>query len=175
MWLYTANGRGGSTGIMQPATSDLHEQSTWKLFFLGSLTYGVYAAYYCQRQTLRLNPHLAEGRNISTDLGRVIVGLNWVSLALFVMNLGVEDGHAIEPLSGFVDTAAGIAFVVWGFTMRGRINELFRSRPGEPLWFHGFWTFCFSPFYFNYKINTLVQHNMDFAVPPIAPPPPIDI
>ena len=137
----------------------LRSQSTWRLFFLGAITYIVYWAFYIRTQTKILNESLPPERKISDGLVGAVVGLNLLSLALLLPYVVVEAGHPIELLSRLADTAASISFIVWGFTARSRMNELLDARPGTAQWFHGFWTFIFSPLYFNFKINILSDSN----------------
>lgn len=138
-----------------PVLPRLREQSTWRLLGLSLITYGVYAAYYCRRQTRRLNEHLAPERRISPALPLAVIVLNWVSLALLLVYFAVEPGHPVEDVSDLADLPAGISFIVWGFAARSRMNELLHARPKELEWFHGLWTFLLTPLYFNFKVNRL--------------------
>lgn len=135
----------------------LRSESTWKLLFLGVITYGVYLAFYIKRQTLVLNDHLSVEQKISSGLVNTVIVLNLLSLAVFVPFILVDEGHPIERISSLVDAAANISIIVWGFTARNRLNSLLSSQPGTSQWFHGFWTFIFSPLYFNYKVNCLSE------------------
>ncbi len=135
----------------------LRSQSTWRLFFLGLITYAVYWAFYIRTQTRILNESLAPDRRISRGLVDTVVGLNLLSLALFVPYVFVEAGHPVELLSSLADAAANISFIFWGFAARSRMNELLNAQLGTAQWFHGFWTFLFSPLYFNFKLNVLLE------------------
>lgn len=45
--------------------------------------------------------------------------------------------------------------VVWGFMARNAVNKTFNLTKQDSQWFHGFWTFLFTPLYFNYKVNSI--------------------
>jgi len=141
---------GGSTLL-----GALRDQSTWRLVGLALVTYGVYGAYYCRRQAQVLNEFLPPEDPVSDALSGALIVTNWLSLLLFFPYLLVEEGHFLEPVSAGVDLVSNVLFIVWGFAARRRMNGLLTAQPGEPGWFHGLWTFLFSPFYFNYKVNRL--------------------
>lgn len=67
----------------------------------------------------------------------------------------VEDGHPVEKVSNLADMICGISIIVWGFKARNRMNQILDSAENDSKWFHGLWTFLFSPLYFNFKINQL--------------------
>ena len=88
-----------------------------------------------------------------------MIALNLLSLVFLVPYLLVEPGHAMEDVSDLADVPANIGFIFWGFAARGRMNRLLSAQPGENRWFHGLWTFLFSPLYFNYKVNALADEH----------------
>ena len=136
---------------------ELEDQSTWRLFGLAIITLGVYPAFYVRRQTLRLNRHLAGTEQLPMALPNLVIAFNLLGLALLVPYMLVEEGHVVESVSDLVDFLASISFVVWGFAARSRLNRLLAAQPGQAQWSHGLWTFLFSPFYFNYKVNCLLH------------------
>ncbi len=141
--------------MLHQAFRDLREQSTWRLLFLIVVTYGVYGAYYCQRQSHILNKNFVSSRQISDHFSRTMIMLNWANLLLFVPYQLVEPGNPIEFVSEVVNSCSLVLFIVWGFMARDRLNELLQANPGDDSWSHGLWTFLFSPLYNNYKVNTL--------------------
>jgi len=134
---------------------ELKNQSTWRLFFLTVVTFGVYSAHYIRRQTNILNKSLSEDDQISSWFIGAILFLSYASLALLVPSLLAENGHDIEGVANSLDRIGNIAFVIWAFKARNRMNTILQSVSGSRNWFHGLWTFLFGVMYFNYKVNKL--------------------
>lgn len=137
--------------------SDLKYGPTVKLFVLGVVTYAVYFAHYMKRQTAFINQHCEPEERISEGLITFIMVISYLSLGLFIAYLFVDETHPIAALSGLVDFVNNVAFIVWGFKARKRMNQLLASEAGETGWFHGLWTFIFTPLYFNFKVNQLSE------------------
>lgn len=135
------------------------ESSTWWLLGLGVITYGVYFAYYIKRQTARINEETDKEDNISLIFINTIFVLSYISLGLFFAYLLVDEGHPIAITSNIIDRALGIMILVWGFMARNRMNQLYETSRQDKEWFHGLWTFLFSPLYFNFKINSICEDN----------------
>ena len=76
--------------LAEPASgdifTDLRSESTWWLWFLFVFTYGVYGAHYVKRQTAVLNAHLRPPRQVSAGLVNTVLGLAYLSLALWPAN-----------------------------------------------------------------------------------------
>ena len=134
---------------------ELKYGSTWKLFALGFITYGVYLAHYIKKKTSVINDHYEGNDKISDSFVNFVIVINYISLALFFPYLFVEETHPIAVLSGLIDLICGIAFIVWGFKARNRMNEILSAQKNQNVWFHGLWTFLFTPLYFNFKVNKL--------------------
>ena len=133
----------------------LRSQSTWRLLGLGLVTYGVYFAHYVAKQTRVLNAELAPEQHIPRQVVLWTFFLQYLSLALFFGYLFVEESHPIATLSNVIDRLSFIPLLIWGFMARNRVNSACGISRTEVAWFHGLWTFLFSPLYFNYKINVL--------------------
>ena len=134
---------------------ELKYGSTWKLFGLGLITYGVYFAYYVKTKTSVINERCEVSERIPDSFVTFIIVINYLSLVLFFPYLFVEETHPIAALSSLVDSICGITFIVWGFKARNRMNAILSAQKTGNQWFHGFWTFFFTPLYFNFKINKL--------------------
>lgn len=104
-----------------------------------------------------MNAHLSPERAMSETFLMLVLNLQIVSFVLFLPYVLTPEGHWIEPISDATDLAAGLAFMVWGFRMRTRAQELFGYGSGFFVHLGGLWTFLFSPFYFNYKINQICE------------------
>jgi len=133
----------------------LKNQSTWKLLGLGVVTFGVYFAHYIKKQTDIINEHLHIDLQISKGFIISIMILSYASVALFIAYLIVDYGHPIEKVSHITDKVWAIMLVVWGFKARNRVNSHCFLISNRKNWFHGLWTFFFTPLYFNYKVNQL--------------------
>ena len=134
---------------------NLPTKNTWLLILLSIFTYFVYPAHYVKKLTARLNEEPSEAPPISTTLVWAILVLSYLSLALFVGYLAVEEDHPIARLSSIVDRICGLSFILWSFSARSRIHALLGSSKGSPQWLHGFWTFLFNVFYVNFKLARL--------------------
>ncbi len=144
---------------------NLRHQSTWKLLGLGVITYGVYFVYYIQRQSKEINAAISNNAKISSGFVNSIFIMSYASLALFIAWMFVDEGHPIKGISGLVDMIVGIMLIVWGFKARNRVNTCCDLNSESDVWFHGFWTFIFTPLYFNYKVNCILEGNVEQAVP----------
>jgi len=134
---------------------ELKSQSTWRLFGLSFITYGVYFAYYIAKQTEIINKRVDENSKISPIFVKAIFIASYASLFLFFAYCAVEEGHPIEIISNVADRIWQILVLVWSFQARNRINRNICANPGDANWFHGFWTFLFTALYINYKVNFL--------------------
>jgi len=135
---------------------ELRSQSTWRLFGLGLITLGVYYAHYCARQSRVINRYVGADA-IPTALVVTIVGLSYVSLALFFGYLFVDEGHPVAVASNVSDKLWMLSLLIWGFYARNRVNAWAGFHARDPRRIHGLWTFLFTPLHFNYKINVLNQ------------------
>jgi O-antigen/teichoic acid export membrane protein len=136
-------------------TPKLEYGSTWKLLGLGIITYAVYLAHYIKKQTGAINDNCEENERLSDSFITFIMVISYVSLGFFFAYLFVDETHPIVAISSFVDSINNVAFIVWGFKARNRMNVILSAQKGEREWFHGLWTFLFSPLYFNFKVNKL--------------------
>ena len=139
------------------AIQQFKDQGTFKLVGLGIITYGVYLAYYIKKQTARINEIIGEEERISKGFVDSIIAMSYISLILFFAYLEVDDGHPVEIVSDIFERVLAIMLIIWGFKARNRINSAYEITTEDHEWFHGFWTFVFSPMYFNYKINCICR------------------
>ena len=139
---------------------NLKDQNTWRLLGLGIITFGVYFAHYIQKQSKVINSKLDDDK-ISKGFVNTIMIMSYISLALFVPYLLVDEGHPIEKISSLVDKIWGILLIVWGFKARNRVNSLCKLSSDSNNWFHGLWTFLFTALYFNYKVNCMLESNVE--------------
>ena len=135
--------------------SDLRSQSTWKLLGLSLITFFVYAAHYMKRQTKIINEHYEREDKISEGFITFILIVSYASLLLFIAYLFVDESHPVAKISNLVDRVSNIAYIVWGFKARNRMNIILSAEKKTKNWFHGLRTFLFSPLYFNFKVNKL--------------------
>lgn len=137
------------------------DQSTWRLLGLGIITFGVYFAYYMKRQTIKINRIIDDKAKISLGFVNVILALSYVSLLFFILFVFSSEGTPLEKLSDkmgdFTGHIVSIMTIVWGFKARNRINDFYVISKDDREWFHGLWTFFFSPLYFNYKVNKICE------------------
>ena len=137
--------------------SKLKYGSTWKLVGLCAITYGVYGAHYIKTKTSLINEECGVNGRISDSFINFIIVINYVSLALFIPYFFVEETSPIALLGDSVDLVCNVTFIVWGFMARNRMNVILSASESDGQWFHGFGTFFFSPYYFNFKVNKLSE------------------
>lgn len=142
-----------TTDQQMRAAAQLRWGSTWKLVGLTFITLGLYTGFFAVDQGRSLNSILPSNRKISDRLLLLVLNLQIAAVALFFPYIFFPEGHWIEPISDAVDLAAGVALIVWGFSMRSRINDVLGDESGFFVTGSGFLTFFLSPMYFNYKIN----------------------
>lgn len=135
--------------------TELKFQSTWKLFGLSLITFFVYGAHYMKRQTKIINEHCDRDDKISEGFVTFVLVISYLSLLLFIAYQFVDETHPVAKISDLVDRVSNIAYLVWGFKARNRMNIILSSEKKTSMWFHGLWTFLFTPLYFNFKINRL--------------------
>ena len=138
----------------------LKDQNTWRLLGLGVITYGIYFAYYIKRQTDKINIHLDEDTAISNGFISSIFVMSILSAALSILYVMVPYGHPVLAVSDVVDRISTIMWLVWGFKARNRVHAVCSFNKDNKSWFHGFWTFLFTPLYFNYKVNQLNEYSV---------------
>ena len=102
-----------------------------------------------------INEHCEENEKISDSFVTFVIVISYVSLGLFFPYLFVDETHPIATMSSLVDKINSVAFIVWGFKARNRMNVILSAKKKENVWFHGLWTFLFAPLYFNFKVNKL--------------------
>lgn len=137
--------------------SELRSQSTWRLLLLAVITLGVYSAHYIKAQTVKVDSLNSGKEPIGSAFAQLILGLSYISLITLGLYLISPDNLALELVDSLLGLFVAILQIVWGFKVRNRVNAAFALEKGTAYWFHGFWTFLFTPLYFNYKVNTVCE------------------
>ncbi|MBA4503353.1 DUF4234 domain-containing protein [Marinobacterium marinum] len=126
--------------------------TTWGVFALLIVTFGIYGIYWLYTRTNRLNqisddPISAGFMNITTGcyIGSVI-------FPFLLMPLPYELMSVLSLLSPVLSLAGMILMVVWVFKFRNRLNRVTQSK-GKPTWCGPILTFFFNVLYLNYKVN----------------------
>lgn len=138
-------------------TKRLKWGSTWTLFGLALVTWGVYIVYYARRQTLILNDFLPPDKQISLVFFRWWLFIAYSSLAFFVLFFFLPKDSSWNYIGTFFDRLAGLLDLIWAFMARSQLHRLYVSEKETPPWFHAFWTFIFQAYYINFKINKLLE------------------
>jgi hypothetical protein len=145
----------GSQG--KEIVNQLRSQSTWRLFFLGVITLGIYTAHYIKRQTAIINQYLDKAKQISEGFVSVILIFAYVAVILMIAYVFVEAGHPIEPISDSLHGVWVLLVLIWALKTRNRMNMMLNASQGGPCWFDGVATFLFPVLYFNFKINEISE------------------
>jgi len=130
-------------------------RSTWGLLGLSIITYGIYYAHYCAKQSRIINRVLERNRQIPVSFTNYFLILSYVSLAFLLGHLLENSNETLALFSKVADWVWTVNLIFWGFYARNRMNEILGVKNNDSRWFHGFWTFIFTPLYFNYKVNVL--------------------
>lgn len=141
-------------------------QSTWRLVGLGVLSYGIYFAHYIKKQTARINELAQEEQSIPKEFVQLLLAMSYVSPLLLIASHLLDGGRQLELFTAVFDRIRVIMLIVWGFMARNRLNRAYRIAKDQQQWFHGLWTFLFSPMYFNYKINCICQEIQEHQAQP---------
>ena len=134
---------------------ELRTHSTLNVIVLSVVTFGVWPMYFFNRLTSPINVSVDPRFRISGRFVAANFVLAYGSLLLIIPYLLVPEGHPIEVISNLVDWAKTVCFLVWSFKVRNRLNVLLQSTVDSASWFHGVYTFFFTVFYINYKLNQL--------------------
>lgn len=154
--------------VSETLPSQLRSQTTWKLVLLSIITYGVYAGHYVRGQTARFNGLPSAVDQIPTGLATSILVIAYISLGLLFPSIFLEEGNICDRIGSKIDLVWSILLIVWSFKFRNRMNRSLDSRPGEPRWFSGLWSFLFTPFYINFKLNSLCSWEKSGTMPSIG-------
>lgn len=149
---------------MDESIINFRQQSTWRLFGLGVITYGVYLAHYIKEQTGQFNKQMPPESVIPEGFANFILTVSYLSLALFFVYMTVDEQHPLAQLSNLVDLLSSISMIVWGFMASRRMNTRYGFERDSKHYFHWLWTFLFTPLYFNYKINCLCENLDDVSL-----------
>lgn len=133
----------------------LRSQSTWRLFFLNIITFGIYTSYYIERQTVILNRHLEQRNRIPEGFVHAIIFFAWMLAVMIIVELSARVDHSFEAFINFMSITWSVLVLIWAFMARKSMNVLMLARKDGLFWFDGFWTFMFHVFYFNYKVNRI--------------------
>jgi hypothetical protein len=144
--------------------SQLKSQSTWRLFFLSLVTFGIYMAYYMKRQTARINQHLDKEQQISRGLLTSMLIVSYLAVILAIIGTFVDYMYIINATGFILDNVYGILALIWAFKARNRMNTLIAATKDHADWFDIIWTLLFLAFYFNFKINKLNEYYAKQAI-----------
>ena len=144
--------------LLKEITNQLSHQSTWKLLFLGLITFGIYWAHYVKRQTNILNSYLSEDDKIKSWLIILIMSFSYLTVILLIPYVMVEEGHQFEQFVDSFDSVWGFLLIVWGFKAKNRMNSFISNEEENQHHYSWVWTFFFSPLYFNIKTNKINEH-----------------
>jgi hypothetical protein len=144
---------------------ELKTQSTWKLFFFGVITLGVYFAYYTQNISRKLDAVIGDANAIVSDDNKIPTGLTntiftaaWVNVLLILISYSLDADNPIVLFTNTFGIFAQIVYIVWAFKARRIIQEYCDLHQNSYMWFSGFGLVVAPPLYFNYKINAMVEN-----------------
>lgn len=143
-------------------------QSTWKLFGLGLITFGIYYAHYIKNTTDAINSELSVEKRISNGFINTILLICYASVLFSIIASFVEESYLINIVSDVITIASHIVIITWALKAKNRVNEYCELDSKTYMWLSGFWSFVFPPLYFNYKVNGMAENmtHPNFVVTP---------
>lgn len=139
-------------GILQ----EFQNKSTWRLVILSIVTLGIYPAFYVHAQTKILNSYLASENRISETMTKLLIMYCFILLVVFIPYVFTDKFDDYELwIIDIPNIIYYIWFVYWAIKFRRRINYLLNLDEENSLRFKKVWSWFFTPYYFNYKLNCL--------------------
>jgi hypothetical protein len=145
--------------------SEFPRFSTWGVVGLSIVTLSLYFPYWMLTRTAILNRLLPQQAVSGAFMG--------LATALYVANMGMGvvdsiygDSDGVASVYVILNLVSTVVFLVWVFKFRNRIVELAHAIPGKRGWLGRVMTFFFQVFYFQYKLNELIDGEGEAARTP---------
>ena len=136
---------------------ELKKQGTLELLVLSILTLGIYSAHYIKEQTPKIDALSHNKLNIGNAYVELLLYLSYISLGTFIFSLVSPENMMLNLVDSLLSFLVSLLSLIWGFKARNRVNAAFDFHKGSDNWIHGIWTLIFSQFYFNYKVNSIIE------------------
>lgn len=147
--------------------------STWRLVGLAIITLGIYyLAHYISRQTKIINEDAepTEKIKIPTKLIIAIFILSYAGAFITLLSFFFDEGHVIQNIDKIFTLIWVLIITLWGFYAKGFMNVYLNASKGSTFYFSGLWTFLFTLYYFNFKINKLNKNFLTSQSSGLEPP-----
>lgn len=133
------------------ALSEFKRVSTWKVFFLSLITFGIYIYYWIYSRTKILNklPSVEPIGNVFMNSVIVFLILSCI-LGWFTK---VNTDSSLLALSQVVSFAASALAIIWCFKFKNRLNTFISNNIGNGSMLTPIMTFFFQVLYLSYKLN----------------------
>jgi len=132
----------------------LKVQSTWKLVGLSIVTLGIYYAHYMRNQNFIINDNVSNDDKISETFATAFLVFTYTSVIFMPINMFIQSA-TIDTIYSIFNSIVLVMIITWGFKARNRLNKYCNFDKSNKYWFHGLWTFFLTPYYFNYKVNSI--------------------
>ena len=129
--------------------------STWAVIGLSVITLGIYALYWLYTRTERLNQHT------DAPIGSAFISSAFVFYVLSLiptLNYFMEINATLVAVMSLASIISPILMYVWFFKIRNRINQLLNTAKGDESWLGPIYTFFFTIYYIQYKINSKIDN-----------------
>ena len=149
---------------------ELQHQSTWKLIFLTFITFGTYLAHNIARQSKVINSVLDDKEKISKLFIMIFFIFSYVNLIGFIDRNVIRIPFYYFDSSFFkyiylvffqivyiADFVIFIMLVCWAIKVRRKVNAYCELNKGDLSRFNIFWSIVFTPYYFNYNVNCIME------------------
>lgn len=150
----------GEETDLKMITFTLEKMSVVKLVILTAVTGGVYTAYWFLKRLDAINSLNSEHRVGQGVFGFIIAGCLVNAAIVFYLAFagpGLEEGFALRLLntSNLLGLAVNVAVLVQTFKVRRILLDHYVVHLGREVGFSWIFTFFFSVFYLQFKINRL--------------------
>lgn len=133
---------------------ELKWDSTHKLVFFAILSFGIYPVFYIKRQSQIFNSHF-ESERISMLFVLVLLLIIIFGAVFTIFSFINLENVQVSKINNILGFLAESMMIFWASKFRNRINKSFNYSKGNPEYFKAWYTFLFSLFYINYKINQI--------------------
>ncbi len=131
--------------------------TAWGVFGLMIITLGLYLYYWMFTRVKKLNSNLSMEHKISSLLTHTVIATGLI-YTLFAYLPNFVDSSLIQSMllvTVILMMVYFVAYLMWIFKFRNRLNLLTGAKKGDKLWLGGIMTFFFNVIYFQYKINQI--------------------
>ena len=132
---------------------EMERFSTWGVFFLCIITFGIYYLYWFISRGNKINT-LAKKSKVKMNMMYIYLGLYFSSVLFTTI---APENTTFVLVGSLLSLVSLVTLFIAIFSFRRVIEEVASVGSSEPVKLGGVLTFFFSAFYFPYKINEAID------------------